>query len=138
MSRLLAIDYGGKRSGIAVTDSLQLIASGLTTVATSELKDFLVDYLKKEAVEGIVIGQATRMSGELSEIENQIIPFIKFLKKTFPDVAIEREDEGFTSQLALESMIQGGVKKKKRREKGLLDKISATLILQRYMERKSY
>lgn len=135
MSRLLAIDYGGKRTGIAVTDPLQIIASGLTTVETKELQNFMVEYLTKETVEVVVIGQATRMSGELSEIENRIVPFINFLKKRFPQVKIEREDEGFTSQIALQSMIDGGLKKKKRREKGMIDKISATLILQRYMER---
>ena len=136
MSRLLAIDYGGKRTGIAVTDSLQLIASGLTTVDTSKLKTFLKDYLQKEEVSCIVIGQAKRMSGELSEIENEILPFISHLKKEYPDIQVEREDETMTSQIAFQSMIEGGLKKKKRRDKGLVDQISATLILQRYMERR--
>lgn len=135
MSRLLAIDYGSKRTGIAVTDTLQIIASGLTTVETKELRAFIVDYLTKENVECIVIGQAKRMSGELSEIEHQIIPFVNFLKKRFPLLKIEREDERFTSQIAFQSMIDGGLKKKKRQEKGLVDMVSATLILQRYMER---
>ncbi|MBL4708945.1 MAG: Holliday junction resolvase RuvX [Flavobacteriales bacterium] len=135
MSRLLAIDYGGKRTGIAVTDTLQIIASGLTTVETKKLQAFMEDYLTKEEVECVVVGQATRMSGELSDIEQQIVPFIKFLKRRFPQLKIERENERFTSQIALQSMIDGGLKKKKRQEKGIVDMVSATLILQRYMER---
>lgn len=135
VSRLLAIDYGGKRTGIAVTDTLQIIASGLTTVETKKLQAFMEDYLTKEEVECVVVGQATRMSGELSDIEQQIVPFIKFLKRRFPQLKIERENERFTSQIALQSMIDGGLKKKKRQEKGIVDMVSATLILQRYMER---
>lgn len=135
MARLLAIDYGAKRTGIAVTDSLQLIASGLTTVETGELKAFLDKYLQKEEVVCIVIGQAKRMSGELSEVEEQITPFINYLQKKYPYLKIEREDERFTSQIAFQSMIDGGLKKKKRQDKALVDKISATLILQRFMDR---
>ncbi len=134
MSKLVAIDYGAKRTGIAETDSLQIIASGLTTVETKDLQDFMKAYLEKEEVE--VIGQAKRMSGELSEIENKIVPFINFVKKRFPNLKIERQDEGFTSQIAFQSMIDGGLSKKKRRDKALVDKISATLILQRYMENR--
>jgi len=137
VARILAIDYGTKRTGIAVTDSLQLIASRLTTVETKDLQDFIVNYLNNEEVECLVVGQATRMSGELSEIENKIVPFINFVKKRFPNLLIEREDEGFTSQIAFQSMIDGGLKKKQRQNKALIDKVSATLILQRYMERMS-
>ena len=136
MSKLVAIDYGAKRTGIAETDSLQIIASGLTTVETKDLQDFMKAYLEKEDVEVLVIGQAKRMSGELSEIENKIVPFINFVKKRFPNLKIERQDEGFTSQIAFQSMIDGGLSKKKRRDKALVDKISATLILQRYMENR--
>lgn len=136
MSKLVAIDYGAKRTGIAETDSLQIIASGLTTVETKDLQDFMKAYLEKEEVEVLVIGQAKRMSGELSEIENKIVPFINFVKKRFPNLKIERQDEGFTSQIAFQTMIDGGLSKKKRRDKALVDKISATLILQRYMENR--
>ena len=137
MSKLVAIDYGAKRTGIAETDSLQIIASGLTTVETKDLQDFMKAYLEKEEVEVLVIGQAKRMSGELSEIENKIVPFINFVKKRFPNLKIERQDEGFTSQIAFQTMIDGGLSKKKRRDKALVDKISATLILQRFMENRS-
>ena len=135
MSKLVALDYGAKRTGIAETDSLQIIASGLTTVETKDLQEFMKTYLEKEDVEVLVIGQAKRMSGELSEIENKIVPFINFIKKRFPALTIAREDEGFTSQIAFQTMIDGGLNKKKRRDKALVDKISATLILQRFMER---
>lgn len=134
MSKLVAIDYGAKRTGIAETDVLQIIASGLTTVETKDLQEFMKSYLEKEDVEVLVVGEAKRMSGELSEIENKIVPFINFIKKRFPTLKIERQDEGFTSQIAFQTMIDGGLSKKKRRDKALVDKISATLILQRYME----
>lgn len=135
MSKIVAIDFGGKRTGIAETDSLQIIASGLTTVETKDLQVFISNYLKTEDVECMVIGQAKRMSGAHSTIESKIIPFINFVKKRFPTLKIEREDEGFTSQIAFQTMIDGGLSKKKRRDKALVDKISATLILQRFMER---
>lgn len=136
MSKLVAIDYGAKRTGIAETDSLQIIASGLTTVETKDLQEFMKSYLEKEDVEVLVVGQAKRMSGELSEIEGKIVPLINFIKKRFPLLKIERQDEGFTSQIAFQSMIDGGLSKKKRRDKALVDKISATLILQRFMENR--
>tara|TARA_R110002111_G_scaffold149668_3_gene216687 strand:- start:942 stop:1352 length:411 start_codon:yes stop_codon:yes gene_type:complete len=136
LSKLVAIDYGAKRTGIAETDSLQIIASGLTTVETKDLQEFMKAYLEKEDVEVLVVGQAKRMSGELSEIENKIVPFINFIKKRFPSLRIERQDEGFTSQIAFQTMIDGGLSKKKRRDKALVDKISATLILQRFMENR--
>jgi putative Holliday junction resolvase len=136
LSKLVAIDYGAKRTGIAETDSLQIIASGLTTVETKDLQEFMKSYLEKEDVEVLVVGQAKRMSGELSEIEGKIVPLINFIKKRFPLLKIERQDEGFTSQIAFQSMIDGGLSKKKRRDKALVDKISATLILQRFMENR--
>jgi|SRR5690554_1088478 len=135
MSKIVAIDFGGKRCGIAETDSLQIIASGLTTVETKNLQDFMMEYLQKEDVECMVVGEPRRLNDEMSAIEKSIEPFINFIKKRFPKLKIEREDERFTSKMAMESMIAGGVKKMKRRDKALVDKVSATLILQSYMER---
>ena len=135
MGKLVAIDYGKKRCGIAETDSLQIIASGLTTVDTPNLQTFIVDYLTKEKVDCLIIGEPRRLNDELSEVEKSIVPFINFVKKRFPKLKIEREDERFTSKMAVESLISAGAKKMKRREKGLVDKVSATLILQSYMER---
>jgi|SRR5690554_3440463 len=135
MSKLLAIDYGTKRCGIAATDSLQMIASGLTTVETKNIHEFMVDYLSNEDVECLIVGDPRRLNNEPSAVEKSIIPFINFIKKRFPRLKIEREDERFTSKMAMETMIQGGVKKMKRRDKALVDKVSATLILQSYMER---
>ncbi|MAC94895.1 MAG: Holliday junction resolvase RuvX [Flavobacteriales bacterium] len=135
MSKIVAIDFGGKRCGIAETDSLQIIASGLTTVETKNLQDFMIEYLQKEDVECMVVGEPRRLNDEMSAIEKSIEPFINFIKKRFPKLKIEREDERFTSKMAMESMIAGGVKKMKRRDKALVDKVSATLILQSYMER---
>lgn len=135
MPKIVAIDFGGKRCGIAETDSLQIIASGLTTVETKNLQDFMMEYLQKEDVECMVVGEPRRLNDEMSAIEKSIEPFINFIKKRFPKLKIEREDERFTSKMAMESMIAGGVKKMKRRDKALVDKVSATLILQSYMER---
>lgn len=135
MSRILAIDYGIKRSGIAVTDPLQIIASGLTTLPTNELLVFLKKYVSDEDVEEIVIGQPKRMNNEDSDIEADIQKFINQLKTELPHVVIQREDERFTSKMAFQSMIDGGLKKKQRQNKALIDEISATLILQSYMNR---
>ena len=135
MGKLVAIDFGTKRTGIAETDSLQIIASGLTTVETKNLQQFMTDYLTKEEVDCLVVGQAIRQSGEFSEVEKSIIPFINFVQKRYPNLRIERQDEGMTSSLAFQTMIDGGLSKKKRRDKSLVDKISATIILQRFMER---
>lgn len=135
MPKIVAIDFGAKRCGVAETDSLQIIASGLTTVETKNLQDFMMDYLQKEDVECMVVGEPRRLNDEMSAIEKSIEPFINFIKKRFPKLKIEREDERFTSKMAIESMIAGGVKKMKRRDKALVDKVSATLILQSYMER---
>lgn len=135
MGKILAIDYGSKRCGIAETDPLQIIASGLTTVATLELKAFLKTYLHNEEVDALVIGLPIRLNNELSAIESDIQTFIQYLQKNYPKLKIERVDERFTSKLAFDAMIQGGVKKQKRKDKGLVDKLSATLILQTYLDR---
>lgn len=133
MKRLLAIDYGKKRCGIAVTDPLQIIASGLTTVSTPDLISFLKKYTTDEAVEKIIIGKPKRMNNEDSEIETDIQHFIELLRKELPQIPIEREDERFTSKMAFQTMIDSGLKKKQRQNKALIDEISATLILQSYL-----
>jgi putative Holliday junction resolvase len=135
MGRILAIDFGQKRTGIAVTDELQIIASGLTTVDTAELLTFLEDYLRKETVEKIIVGQPKQMNNQASESEVHITPFLEKLTKKFPTIPIEREDERFTSKMAFQTMIDSGLKKKQRRNKGLIDEISATIILQSYLYR---
>lgn len=129
----MAIDYGKKRCGIAVTDTLQISANGLDTVLTENIFKFLKEYLTKEEVETIVVGEPKRMNDEPSAVEEQIKVFIRGVEKRFPKINVEREDERFTSKMAMQSMVQGGVKKKKRREKELVDKVSATLILQSYL-----
>lgn len=133
MARILAIDYGKKRTGIAVTDELQLIASGLTTVATHKLFDFLADYLKEENVELLLVGKPKQMNNEDSESETLITPFINRLKKLYPTIPVKRIDERFTSKMAFQTMIDSGLKKKQRRNKALIDEISATIILQSYL-----
>jgi putative Holliday junction resolvase len=135
LGRILALDYGKKRTGIAVTDELQLIASGLTTVPTHELLVFLKKYLNEEKVEKFVVGEPRQMNNSPSESEIFIAPFLNRLKKAFPEVPIAREDERFTSKLAMRTMIDCGVKKKDRRNKALVDEISATIILQAYLNR---
>lgn len=136
MGRILALDYGEKRTGIAVTDELRLIASGLTTVPTKELILFLKDYVNAENVDIIVVGEPKQMNNTPSESEQYIKPFLVELAKQFPAIAIERQDERFTSKMAFQSMLDSGLKKKQRRDKALVDEISATLILQSYLERK--
>lgn len=136
MGRVLALDYGEKRTGIAVTDELRLIASGLTTVPTKELVSFLKNYLNDENVDVFVIGEPKQMNNTPSESEQYITPFLVELAKYFPAIAIERQDERFTSKMAFQSMLDSGLKKKQRRNKALVDEISATLILQSYLERK--
>ncbi len=133
MSRILAIDYGKKRTGIAVTDELQLIASGLVTVHTPELIDFLKEYMSKENVALILVGQPKRMDNSYSDIEIEIRKFVLKLAAIFPEITIKRIDERFTSKMAFQTMIDSGLSKKKRRNKGLIDEISATLILQSYL-----
>ena len=137
MARILSIDYGRKRTGLAVTDPLQIIANGLTTVATSELEHFLLDYVKKEEVERIVIGLPKQMNGEMSESWKYIESFINRLKKVLPTIPVELVDERFTSVLAHQAILQSGVGKQRRREdKGMVDEISATIILQSYLEHR--
>ena len=135
MARILAIDYGKKRTGIAVTDELQIIASGLTTVKTGDFFTFMEDYLKTEKVERFLVGEPKQMDYSASESETLIIPFIKKLKAAYPTIPIERIDERFTSKMAFQTMIDSGFSKKKRRDKALLDEISATIILQTYLSR---
>ena len=136
MAPVLAIDYGGKRTGIAVTDPLQLIASGLTTVPTAELFAFVQDYVNEEEVELILVGEPKQRDGSASEIEEKIAKFVRRLQQELPQVPVERADERFTSKMAFQAMIDGGLSKKKRADKGLVDKLSATIILQDYLERK--
>lgn len=136
MARILSIDYGKKRTGIAVTDELQMIASGLTTVPTRELQKFLEDYLQKENVETIVIGEPKQMDYTASELGSVIDAFAKALQLKYPNLVIERVDERFTSKMAFQTMIDSGLKKKQRRNKALVDEIAATIILQSYLDRK--
>ncbi|WP_027078635.1 Holliday junction resolvase RuvX [Maribacter antarcticus] len=136
MGRILALDYGEKRTGIAVTDELRLIASGLTTVPTKELMLFLKDYVIAENVDIFVVGEPKQMNNTPSESEQYIKPFLAELAKHFTGISIERQDERFTSKMAFQSMLDSGLKKKQRRNKALVDEISATLILQSYLERK--
>lgn len=136
MGRLLAIDYGSKRTGVAVTDEMQIIASGLTTVDTKNIIDFLKSYTDKESVDLILIGLPKQMNNELSESEPLILKFIKTLDKELPDIPIHRVDERFTSKMAFQTMIDSGLNKKKRKNKALVDEISATLILQSYLYNK--
>lgn len=135
MSRIIAIDYGQKRTGIAVTDCLQMIANGLTTVDTKDLEKFVVDYIGKEDVSTIVIGKPTQMNGENSENMKRIEPFYNRMKKLFPDKEVVYYDERFTSVLAHQAIQNSGIGKKARQNnKGLVDKISATIILEDFME----
>jgi len=134
MSRILAIDYGKKRTGIAVTDTMQIIASGLTTVPTHELLAFLLNYIKEESVERIIVGMPKQMNNEESENAKRIKPFVHVLKKQLPDIPVEFVDERFTSVLAHRTMLEAGLKKKDRQNKALVDEVSATIILQSYME----
>jgi putative holliday junction resolvase len=134
MPRILAIDYGAKRTGIAVTDPLQIIATALDTVRTHDLLEFLKKYVLHEEIQAFVIGMPKRLDNTDSDNAARVMAFIKVLKKNFPDIPVHTHDERFTSSMALQSMIAGGSKKSDRREKGNIDKISATIILQSYME----
>lgn len=138
MARILAIDFGKKRTGIAITDELQIIASGLTTVNTKEFFVFLKKYLETESVELFVVGEPKQMDYTPSQSESLIIPFIKKLTEKHPTIPIKRIDERFTSKMALQSLIDSGLSKKKRRNKSLLDEVSATIILQTYLDGKQY
>lgn len=136
MAQILAIDYGKVRTGLAVTDDMQIIASGLTTVATKELLDYIKTYTKKENVELFLIGEPKQMDNTASESEALIKPFISKLRSTFPHIPIERVDERFTSKIAAKTLIDSGLNKKKRQNKALLDEVSATIILQSYLYNK--
>ena len=136
MARILALDFGTKWTGIAVTDELQIIASGLTTVETKTLIPFLTDYFGKESVELVVIGQPKQLNNEVSQSESAIQAFIEKFKKVFPNMQIQREDERFTSKMAFQTMIDSGLSKKQRQNKALVDEISATIILQSYLYSK--
>jgi putative Holliday junction resolvase len=133
MARILALDYGTKRTGIAVTDELKMIASGLTTVETTGLLEFLEDYFSKEKVERILVGEPKRMDDSHSQSEVHIQEFLKKFSEKFPQMPVERVDERFTSKMAVQTMIDSGRKKKKRRNKALVDEISATIILQTWL-----
>jgi putative holliday junction resolvase len=137
MGRIIGVDYGVKRIGLAVTDPLQMIASPLTTVSPAEFDSFISDYIKTNEVEAFVIGYPRQMNNSASESVIHINPFIKKLKKTYPDIPVHLADERFTSQMAMRSMIEGGVKKKDRQDKSLVDKISASIILQSFLETRS-
>ena len=136
LARILAIDYGEKRTGIAVTDELQIIASGLTTIGTKTIFSFLTEYLKNENVELFIVGEPKQMNNTESESEQFIKPFVEKLSLTFPKIPIKRIDERFTSKMAFQSMIDSRLKKKQRQNKALIDEISATLILQSYLYNK--
>ena len=134
MGRILAIDYGQKRVGIAVTDILQISANGLDTVLSHEVLNFLAKYIEKEPVEKFVIGLPKQMNGEDSDSMKYIRPFVVGLQRKFPEIEVVYVDERFTSVLAHKTMLEGGLKKKDRQNKALVDKISATIILQSYLE----
>lgn len=136
MGRIMAMDFGKKRTGLAVTDELQLIASGLATVPTKELLTYLNEYCKKEKVDLLVVGEPKRLHNEASEVEGAIVKFLEKLKMVLPDLPVARMDERFTSKMAFQSLIDSGLSKKKRQNKALLDEVSATIILQSYMDKK--
>lgn len=134
MARILSIDYGMKRTGVAVTDPMQIIANSIGTIETPSLMQFLRDYFKKESVERVIIGLPKQMNNQPSQSAGIIEEFVTTFKKEFPTMPIEYVDERFTSKMAVQTMIQGGVKKKDRQDKALIDSISATIILQSYLE----
>ena len=136
MGRILAIDFGEKRSGLAITDDLQIIASGLTTVNTKNLLNFLKEYTNKENVELFIVGKPLQMNHSDSESEKYIVKFLTSLKVQFPNIPVIRIDERFTSKMAFQTMIDSGLKKKQRKNKALIDEISATIILQSYLYNK--
>lgn len=137
MGRIIGIDYGSKRIGLAVTDPLQIFASPLTTVSPAEFDNFIKDYIKTDPVDAFVIGYPVKMNNQPSASVTYINPFIKKLKKEYPEIHIYLADERFTSQMALRTMIDGGVKKKDRQDKSMVDKISASIILQSFLDNRS-
>ncbi|WKW45721.1 Holliday junction resolvase RuvX [Myroides sp. JBRI-B21084] len=134
----MAIDYGSKRTGIAVTDELQIIASGLTTVETKNVFTFLETYLKTENVSKIIVGEPKRLNNEASSIATEINKFVEKLTQLFPEIELVRLDERFTSKIAFQTMIDSGLKKKQRQNKALLDEIAATILLQDYMSSQRF
>ena len=138
MPRILAIDYGKKRTGIAVTDDFQIIASGLTTVPTEEIFTFLKNYFAKENVERVILGEPKNLDGSPSESAILINQFLEKFQKDFPEMPIENADERFTSKMAFQTMIDSGLKKKQRQNKALIDEIAATILLQDYLSRKRF
>lgn len=136
MPRILAIDFGQKRTGIAVTDELQIIASGLTTIPSDTAISFLKAYFEKENVSKVLIGEPKQMNGQPSESAPVIEKFVAQFQKNFPDMKVERADERFTSKMAFQTMIDSGLNKKQRQNKALVDEIAATIMLQDYLTRK--
>ena len=138
MGRIIAIDYGRKRTGLAVTDTMQIIANGLCTVPSGEAVDFLKNYVSKDSVDIFVVGLPRQMNNEPSENMRHVEAFVNRLRKVIPEIPVEYYDERFTSVMAHKAMIEGGLKKKKRQDKALVDEISAVLILQDYLEKKRF
>ncbi len=138
MPRILSIDYGQKRTGIAVTDEMQIIASGLTTIPSPTAIAFLKNYFANEKVEAVLIGEPKQMNGEPSESASIIKGFVTHFSNHFPEMKVIRVDERFTSKMAFQTIIDSGLSKKKRQDKGLIDEISATIMLQDYLNRKSF
>ncbi|WP_080778036.1 Holliday junction resolvase RuvX [Chryseobacterium phocaeense] len=136
MGQILAIDYGKARCGIAATDDMQIIASGLETVETRFLMEFLKKYFTENKVDDLVVGLPTDLKGNISEVETDILKFIEEFQKEFPGITVHRLDERFTSKMAFFFISQSGKNKKKRQEKGLIDKVSATIILQNFLEQR--
>lgn len=135
MARIISIDYGAKRTGIAVTDPLQLIASGLITVNTEQLFSFLKEYFIKESVEKLIVGNPKNLDNTDTDATKLVQKFVETFKKKFPDILIELVDERYSSKLAFQSMLESGMKKKDRRNKKLVDEISATILLQQYLDK---
>lgn len=136
MARILALDFGGKRTGIATTDPLQIIATPLITVASSDLMDYLKTYISREEVSDLVVGQPTRHDGSFSLIEERILTFIKLFKADFPKISVHRINEMYSSKDAMQALIKSGVKKMQRRDKKLLDSTAATLLLQEFLQHR--
>lgn len=136
MGKLLAFDYGSKRTGVAVSDETGILAFPLTTVSTSDLFIWIEEYLQKEEIKYFIVGLPLRADETPASIEAQIKDFVRKLRQTYPNIPVKRHDERYTSKLAFDAMLQAGVPMKKRRDKALLDKISATIILQSYIESK--
>ncbi len=138
MGRVMAIDYGQKRVGLAITDPMKIIANGLTTVHSKDIFEYLTDYIAKEKVELFLVGYPLTLQNEPAQAVAFINPFIKKLAKTFPDIPIKQVDERFTSKMAFQAMIDGGLKKKQRQNKALIDTVSATIMLQSYLDQPQF